>query len=52
MKRSNKILLGGLSVPILICIGFIIFMTLNSTNDPFYQLGETSHMNFGSEWHF
>lgn len=46
MKKSNKILLVGLLFPIIIWLGAIIFFTLNSTNEPPYQLGISQSFNF------
>lgn len=47
MKRSNKVLLGGVITPIVLVIGFILYMSFNSSDDPNYQLGQsfTWHSN-------
>jgi len=45
MKKSNKVLLGGFLFPILVTLIFIGFMSVNSTKDKAYQLGnEYNHL--------
>lgn len=39
MKLSNKILLGGFCLPVILVIVFVIFMSINSTDDLLYQFG-------------
>lgn len=46
MKKSNKILLVGALLPIVIWIGAIIFFTINSTQEPLYQLGISQSFYF------
>ncbi|MBN2617946.1 MAG: hypothetical protein JXR64_06505 [Spirochaetales bacterium] len=46
MKKSNKILLGGFLVPIILFLGIFIFFTVKGTNDPNYQLGNNHNFNF------
>ena len=54
MKTSNKILLGGFLLPIVICLGSILLLSLNSTDDPMYQLGDNQsfNMNLGENIYF
>jgi len=54
LKRSNKILLGGLLSPLVLVVGFIIFLTLNSTKDPSYQIqnNQDINWNFSEDWSF
>ncbi len=50
MKRSNKILIGGALFPFVLFLGFIIFMSVNSTDIEEYKfnnhLGGNELINF------
>ncbi|MGL1893945.1 MAG: hypothetical protein OCD02_20065 [Spirochaetaceae bacterium] len=39
MKLSNKVLLGGFCVPIILFVILVVYMTINGTDDTLYQIG-------------
>jgi hypothetical protein len=54
VKISNKILLGGFCTPIVIVLGFIVFMSINGTDEVQYQLENSQSMQWesGTEIYF
>jgi hypothetical protein len=41
MKLSNKILLAGCCLPIVLTVVFVLFMSIRSTDSELHQLGPT-----------
>ncbi len=44
MKLSNKVLLAGCCLPIVVVLIFVIFMSIRSTDNELHQLGPSISM--------